>query len=126
MGFKDLSGCSWCTQPESNRHALRRGILSPLRLPISPWVLLESDLIKNEVPKAVFLWLIMQQHLCLPILKFKLLGSHAQPALAYLQRPRHWPLQSLEGLYQRQISAHPLRYAATIPGMARNYTIALT
>jgi hypothetical protein len=27
---------SWCPGPESNRHALRRGILSPLRLPISP------------------------------------------------------------------------------------------
>ena len=26
----------WCPGPESNRHALRRGILSPLRLPISP------------------------------------------------------------------------------------------
>ncbi len=28
--------CMWCPGPESNRHALRRGILSPLRLPISP------------------------------------------------------------------------------------------
>ena len=27
---------SWCPGPDSNRHALRRGILSPLRLPISP------------------------------------------------------------------------------------------
>src|SRR5690606_28069816 len=26
----------WCPRPESNRHALRRGILSPLRLPIPP------------------------------------------------------------------------------------------
>jgi hypothetical protein len=26
----------WCPGPESNRHALRRGILSPLRLPVSP------------------------------------------------------------------------------------------
>ena len=26
----------WCPGPASNRHALRRGILSPLRLPISP------------------------------------------------------------------------------------------
>ena len=26
----------WCPGPESNRHASRRGILSPLRLPISP------------------------------------------------------------------------------------------
>jgi S-sulfo-L-cysteine synthase (O-acetyl-L-serine-dependent) len=26
----------WCPGPDSNRHALRRGILSPLRLPISP------------------------------------------------------------------------------------------
>jgi hypothetical protein len=26
----------WCLGPESNRHALRRRILSPLRLPISP------------------------------------------------------------------------------------------
>ena len=33
MRIKDLS---WCPGPESNRHALRRGILSPLRLPISP------------------------------------------------------------------------------------------
>ena len=28
--------CLWCPGPDSNRHALRRGILSPLRLPISP------------------------------------------------------------------------------------------
>lgn len=26
----------WCPRPDSNRHALRRGILNPLRLPISP------------------------------------------------------------------------------------------
>lgn len=26
----------WCREPESNRHALRRGILSPVRLPIPP------------------------------------------------------------------------------------------
>jgi hypothetical protein len=26
----------WCPGPESNRHASRRGILSPLRLPVSP------------------------------------------------------------------------------------------
>src|SRR5690606_36093038 len=26
----------WCPRPDSNRHALRRGILSPLRLPIPP------------------------------------------------------------------------------------------
>ena len=26
----------WCPGPESNRHALRRRILSPLRLPIPP------------------------------------------------------------------------------------------
>jgi hypothetical protein len=26
----------WCPGPDSNRHALRRGILSPLRLPVSP------------------------------------------------------------------------------------------
>lgn len=25
----DAHKCSWCTQPESNRHDLRRGILSP-------------------------------------------------------------------------------------------------
>ena len=30
------SNYAWCPGPESNRHALRRGILSPLRLPISP------------------------------------------------------------------------------------------
>ena len=31
------AGCAaWCPGPDSNRHALRRGILSPLRLPISP------------------------------------------------------------------------------------------
>jgi hypothetical protein len=39
-GFMDFIGilqnCMWCPGPESNRHALRRGILSPLRLPISP------------------------------------------------------------------------------------------
>mmetsp|Transcript_41221 Transcript_41221/g.96405 ORF Transcript_41221/g.96405 Transcript_41221/m.96405 type:complete len:448 (-) Transcript_41221:1106-2449(-) len=30
-------GCFvWCPGPDSNRHTLRRGILSPLRLPISP------------------------------------------------------------------------------------------
>ena len=29
-------GNSWCPGPDSNRHALRRGILSPLRLPVSP------------------------------------------------------------------------------------------
>jgi hypothetical protein len=28
--------CYWCLGPESNRHALRRRILSPLRLPIPP------------------------------------------------------------------------------------------
>ena len=27
---------SWCPRSDSNRHALRRGILNPLRLPISP------------------------------------------------------------------------------------------
>ena len=27
---------TWCPGPDSNRHTLRRGILSPLRLPISP------------------------------------------------------------------------------------------
>jgi hypothetical protein len=27
---------TWCLRPESNRYTLRRGILSPLRLPISP------------------------------------------------------------------------------------------
>jgi hypothetical protein len=27
---------SWCRDPESNRNALRRGILSPVRLPIPP------------------------------------------------------------------------------------------
>jgi hypothetical protein len=27
---------TWCPEPESNRYALRRGILSPLCLPISP------------------------------------------------------------------------------------------
>src|SRR5215475_792084 len=32
----DQGGAPWCPGPESNRHALRRGILSPLRLPISP------------------------------------------------------------------------------------------
>lgn len=26
----------WCREPESNRHALRRGILSPVRLPVPP------------------------------------------------------------------------------------------
>jgi cysteine synthase B len=32
------AGCcfAWCPGPDSNRHTLRRGILSPLRLPISP------------------------------------------------------------------------------------------
>ena len=29
-------GLFWCPRPESNRHALRRRILSPLRLPIPP------------------------------------------------------------------------------------------
>ena len=32
----DKLHATWCPGPESNRHALRRGILSPLRLPISP------------------------------------------------------------------------------------------
>src|SRR3954452_369459 len=35
----DLGPCEpliWCPRPESNRHALRPGILSPMRLPISP------------------------------------------------------------------------------------------
>lgn len=39
-GFSEFIGSRrnslWCPGPESNRHALRRGILSPLRLPISP------------------------------------------------------------------------------------------
>jgi hypothetical protein len=26
----------WCREPESNRHAFQRGILSPVRLPIPP------------------------------------------------------------------------------------------
>ena len=34
--FDSLALLYWCPGPESNRHALRRGILSPLRLPISP------------------------------------------------------------------------------------------
>lgn len=33
---KTIAKEPWCPGPESNRHALRRGILSPLRLPISP------------------------------------------------------------------------------------------
>ena len=34
----------WCPGPESNRHALRLGILSPLRLPISPpWRVICED-----------------------------------------------------------------------------------
>lgn len=33
---KTIAKKLWCPGPESNRHALRRGILSPLRLPISP------------------------------------------------------------------------------------------
>src|SRR5690606_4974358 len=37
-GLRQATGQGWCTHPESNRDALRRGILSPLRLPISPWV----------------------------------------------------------------------------------------
>jgi hypothetical protein len=28
--------CRWCPGPESNRHGFRRGILSPLCLPVSP------------------------------------------------------------------------------------------
>ena len=31
-----LGKVRWCPEPESNRHGLRRGILSPLCLPISP------------------------------------------------------------------------------------------
>jgi hypothetical protein len=34
--FKQFAENRWCPGPESNRHASRRGILSPLRLPISP------------------------------------------------------------------------------------------
>ena len=37
--YKNTAGflCAlWCPGPESNRHALRRGILSPVRLPIPP------------------------------------------------------------------------------------------
>jgi aromatic amino acid transport protein AroP len=34
--FKSLWFRIWCPGPDSNRHALRRGILSPLRLPVSP------------------------------------------------------------------------------------------
>jgi hypothetical protein len=33
----------WCPGPESNRHSFRRGILSPLRLPISPPGLIWGD-----------------------------------------------------------------------------------
>ncbi len=36
QGLKLAAFVQWCPGPESNRHALRRGILSPLRLPISP------------------------------------------------------------------------------------------
>lgn len=39
-GFSEYCGSCrnnfWCPGPDSNRHALRRGILSPLRLPVSP------------------------------------------------------------------------------------------
>jgi hypothetical protein len=39
-GFLDYFGLycmyDWCREPESNRHALRRGILSPVRLPVPP------------------------------------------------------------------------------------------
>jgi S-sulfo-L-cysteine synthase (O-acetyl-L-serine-dependent) len=44
-GFKSDS-TNWCPGPESNRHAFRRGILSPLRLPISPPGLEEA---KSEI-----------------------------------------------------------------------------
>ena len=34
----------WCAQPESNRHDRNdRGILSPLRLPVSPWALADGE-----------------------------------------------------------------------------------
>ncbi len=31
-----MGRCDWCPEPGSNRHSLRRGILSPLCLPVSP------------------------------------------------------------------------------------------
>ena len=36
LSSQDGKKYRWCPGPESNRHASRRGILSPLRLPISP------------------------------------------------------------------------------------------
>ena len=36
LSSQDGKRYRWCPGPESNRHASRRGILSPLRLPISP------------------------------------------------------------------------------------------
>ena len=34
--YKNDEDIFWCPGPESNRHALLRGILSPVRLPIPP------------------------------------------------------------------------------------------
>ncbi len=54
LRIKDLS---WCPRPESNRHALRRGILSPLRLPISPpgpWGIAREALWNEDVHYTVY------------------------------------------------------------------------
>ena len=54
LKIKDLS---WCPGPESNRHALRRGILSPLRLPISPpgpWGIAREALWNEDVHYTVY------------------------------------------------------------------------
>ena len=44
----------WCPGPDSNRHTFRRGILSPLRLPISPPGLGEGSLAAKERIMACF------------------------------------------------------------------------
>ena len=61
---EQLESCSfliWCPGSDSNRHTLRRGILSPLRLPISPpgqWIWLTKavhyrriNFLVNKLPR---------------------------------------------------------------------------